>query len=207
MLCHAPGRFWGTAALTNTAQSHQLVQSIVRFARSHRLVSGGLTCSSYPPVVRSTGQRAAACKVKCQFRATFFTERKELCGLEIPGSMGRAARAGSCPLAGWMLATPVAAQDTPEPAAGAVAAANIQPETCVTCHSGASDNHQAFYDSLYQDGVIQISDLAYAYTAPDTTVVTFQATKNGAPFNAGKATSSISTLRRMPTAALPSIRL
>ncbi len=91
--------------------------------------------------------------------------------------------------AGWMLATPVAAQDTPEPAAGAVAAANIQPETCVTCHSGAGDNHQAFYDSLYQDGVIQISDLAYAYTAPDTTVVTFQATKNGAPFNAGKATS------------------
>ena len=78
--------------------------------------------------------------------------------------------------AGWMMATPVAAQDTPEPAAGAVAAADIQPETCVTCHSGAGDSHQSFYDSLYQDGVIQISDLAYAYTAPDTTTVTFKAT-------------------------------
>jgi OmcA/MtrC family decaheme c-type cytochrome len=42
---------------------------------------------------------------------------------------------------------------------------------------------------LYQDGVIQVTDLAYRFSAPDTSVVTFKITKNGAPFDATKADS------------------
>ncbi len=67
--------------------------------------------------------------------------------------------------------------------------APIQPETCEICHSGAGAKHQASYDELYQDGVIQITDVAYSFSAPDQSVVTFKATKNGAPFNAIKAKS------------------
>jgi OmcA/MtrC family decaheme c-type cytochrome len=70
---------------------------------------------------------------------------------------------------------PASAQDAPEP---------IPPETCTICHPGAGAKHQASYDELYQDGVIQITDLAYEYTSPDTHVVTFQMTKNGVPLDA-----------------------
>jgi hypothetical protein len=42
---------------------------------------------------------------------------------------------------------------------------------------------------LYQDGVIQVTDLAYSFSAPDTSVVTFKMTKNGAPFDARDADS------------------
>ena len=45
--------------------------------------------------------------------------------------------------------------------------------------------HQASYDELYQDGVIQVSNLTYKFTEPGTTVVTFKMTKNGAPYNGG----------------------
>jgi len=41
---------------------------------------------------------------------------------------------------------------------------------------------------LYQDGVIQVTDLAYAFSA-GTSTVTFKATKNGAPFNLAAAES------------------
>ena len=61
------------------------------------------------------------------------------------------------------------------------------PETCSVCHKGAGDKHQASFDALYQDGVIKVTDLAYAFSAPNTTVVTFRMTKNGAPFNANDA--------------------
>ena len=74
---------------------------------------------------------------------------------------------------------PAIAQDAPEP---------IPPETCTICHPEAGAKHQASYDELYQDGVIQVSDLAYSYSG-DTTTVTFTMTKNGAPFNAGEADS------------------
>jgi len=57
----------------------------------------------------------------------------------------------------------------------------------VTCHSGAGDKHQASYDELYQDGVIQVTDLAYSFSAPDTSTVTFNMTKDGAPFDAREA--------------------
>ncbi|MBW7882518.1 MAG: hypothetical protein H3C34_07765 [Caldilineaceae bacterium] len=65
----------------------------------------------------------------------------------------------------------------------------VQPESCMTCHSEAGAKHQASYDELYQDGVIQVTDLAYAFTAPDTTTVTFKMTKDGEPFDARKADS------------------
>jgi OmcA/MtrC family decaheme c-type cytochrome len=65
----------------------------------------------------------------------------------------------------------------------------IQPESCATCHSEAGAKHQASYDELYQDGVIQVTDLAYAYSAPDTHIVTFSATKDGAPFDVSAADS------------------
>lgn len=65
----------------------------------------------------------------------------------------------------------------------------LQPETCAVCHKDVGAKHQASYDDLYQDGVIQVTDLAYKFTAPGTTVVTFKMTKNGEPFNASEADS------------------
>jgi OmcA/MtrC family decaheme c-type cytochrome len=75
---------------------------------------------------------------------------------------------------------PATAQDAPEP---------IPPETCSICHPDAGAKHQASYDELYQDGVIQVTDLAYSFTAPDESTVTFKMTKNGAPFDANEADS------------------
>jgi OmcA/MtrC family decaheme c-type cytochrome len=75
---------------------------------------------------------------------------------------------------------PASAQDATEP---------TPPETCSICHPEVGAKHQASYDELYQDGVIQVTDLAYSFTAPDTHVVTFQMTKNGAPFDANDADS------------------
>ena len=60
-------------------------------------------------------------------------------------------------------------------------------ESCTTCHSGAGDKHQASYDELYQDGVIQVTDLAYSFSGTDTSTVTFNMTKDGAPFDAREA--------------------
>ncbi len=66
--------------------------------------------------------------------------------------------------------------------------ANVQPESCVICHSKAGAAHQESYDDLYQDGVIKVTDLAYSFTSnPDTTKITFKMTKNGAPFDAREA--------------------
>ncbi|MCB0234706.1 MAG: hypothetical protein KDG58_10880, partial [Anaerolineae bacterium] len=60
-------------------------------------------------------------------------------------------------------------------------------ESCTTCHSGAGDKHQASYDELYQDGVIQVTDLAYSFSGTDTSTVSFNMTKDGAPFDAREA--------------------
>src|SRR5512146_2504626 len=77
------------------------------------------------------------------------------------------------------------------PLFGALTDADAQgstpPETCTICHKGAGDQHQKSYDALYQDGVVKVTDLAYSYAAPNKTVITFKATKNGAPFNANDA--------------------
>lgn len=70
-----------------------------------------------------------------------------------------------------------------------VALDGIQPESCSTCHKETGDKHQAAYDELYQDGIIQVTDLAYAFSAPDTSIVTFKMTKDGSPVDASKVDS------------------
>ncbi len=71
-----------------------------------------------------------------------------------------------------------------------VIGADVQPESCATCHKGAGAKHQASYDQLYQDGVIKVTDMAYSFSSsPDTHKVTFKMTKNGAPFDGTGADS------------------
>ncbi len=79
------------------------------------------------------------------------------------------------------------AQDAPAPVVDTPAIAGVQPESCATCHKDAGEMHQASYDQLYQDGVIQITDMAYTFAPTGTHTVTFQMTKDGEPFNAAKA--------------------
>ena len=68
--------------------------------------------------------------------------------------------------------------------AGASAEVGFQLETCGICHPDAGEKHQASYDELYQDGVIEVSDITYRFTPnPDTTIVSFKMTRNGAPIN------------------------
>jgi OmcA/MtrC family decaheme c-type cytochrome len=85
--------------------------------------------------------------------------------------------------------TVASAQDAPEPAAPPAAVEGVQPESCATCHKDAGLKHQASYDALYQDGVIQVTDLAYSFAPTGTQIVTFSMTKDGAPFDASKADS------------------
>lgn len=93
-------------------------------------------------------------------------------------------------LAASMNTSVALAQDSPDPASAMpVTAVAPEPESCTTCHKDAGATHQASYDELYQDGVIQVTDLAYAFTAPDTSTVTFKVTKDGEPFYAKKADS------------------
>jgi OmcA/MtrC family decaheme c-type cytochrome len=93
-------------------------------------------------------------------------------------------------VAGWAFTPPVAAQDGEEPAdATTMAADAVQPETCSICHKEAGARHQMSYNELYQDGVIQVTDLAYSFSTPDTSTVTFNMTKDGAPFDARDADS------------------
>ena len=75
----------------------------------------------------------------------------------------------------------------PHAAIGAGVSDTTPPETCTICHKDRGAAHQASYDALYQDGVIKVTNLAYSFSAPNTTVVTFKMTKNGAPFNANDA--------------------
>ena len=76
-----------------------------------------------------------------------------------------------------------AGPEGPAGAAATVAEVALQPETCGICHPNAGEKHQESYDELYQDGVIKVTDLAYRFTEPGTTVVTFKMTNNGAPFS------------------------
>jgi len=64
----------------------------------------------------------------------------------------------------------------------------VSPESCAVCHSGAGAEHQASYDELYQDGVIQVANLAYANDGTND-IVTFSMTKNGANFDCKQADS------------------
>ena len=54
----------------------------------------------------------------------------------------------------------------------------IQPESCATCHPNQGDAHQAFYDQLYQDGVITVTNVAYQF-AGGSSVVSFTMKMNG----------------------------
>ena len=75
----------------------------------------------------------------------------------------------------------------PAGAPASVVQAAITPESCATCHKGQGTKHQASYDDLYQDGVIKVTNLAYSFTAPNITKVTFKMTKAGAPFDGREA--------------------
>lgn len=85
------------------------------------------------------------------------------------------------------LSTSVAYAQDNAPAASPAA----QPETCAVCHKGAGDTHQTYYDQLYQDGVIKVSDIAYSFTPTGTTTVNFKVTKDGQPVDA-KSLESLS---------------
>ena len=88
----------------------------------------------------------------------------------------------------WWAAAPVAvAAPSGQTEVDAAHAAIAEPEACAVCHSEAGADHQASYDELYQDGVIEVTDLAYSFSAPDTSTVTFNMTKDGAPFDASDA--------------------
>lgn len=56
-------------------------------------------------------------------------------------------------------------------------------ETCTVCHKRSGAEHQTFYNSLYQDGVITVTDLAYTKGAAGASTVTFKLLKNGQPVN------------------------
>ncbi|MBK8047947.1 MAG: hypothetical protein IPK16_12910 [Anaerolineales bacterium] len=75
------------------------------------------------------------------------------------------------------------AQDTATEDTGHPPIVGAEPESCTTCHGGAGARHQEAYDELYQDGVIQVTDLAYTFTPTGTTTVTFKMTKDGEPFD------------------------
>ena len=85
----------------------------------------------------------------------------------------------------WWAAAPVAVAAPSGQAS--VDAPIAEPEACAVCHSEAGADHQAAYDELYQDGVIEVTDLAYSFSAPDTSTVTFKMTKDGAPFDGNDA--------------------
>jgi OmcA/MtrC family decaheme c-type cytochrome len=61
-------------------------------------------------------------------------------------------------------------------------ASQAKAESCAVCHQGeprGGDAHQAAYDQLYQDGVIQVTAVGVENTAPNTFVTTFTMTKVG----------------------------
>ncbi len=61
-------------------------------------------------------------------------------------------------------------------------------ETCTMCHQRDGATHQTYYNELYQDGVIKVTDVKYEFTPnPDTTTITFKMTMNGQPFDPAKA--------------------
>jgi hypothetical protein len=82
-----------------------------------------------------------------------------------------------------------AIQVTAAPAAQtAIPAASDTLETCSICHKNSGSTHQEYYDKLYQDGVVQVSDIKYAFKPnPDTTTVTFKLTQNGQPLDPKQA--------------------
>jgi OmcA/MtrC family decaheme c-type cytochrome len=69
--------------------------------------------------------------------------------------------------------------------------AAVQFETCAGCHRDAGEEHQASYNRLNQDGMIQVTGVTYKFSAnPDTTVVTFKMTKDGQPISGASVENS-----------------
>jgi hypothetical protein len=64
--------------------------------------------------------------------------------------------------------------------------ATATPESCNTCHETAGNQHQAGYDQLYQDNVIQVTGLAYTLDGSNNDVVTFTMKKAKANFDCTK---------------------
>ncbi len=66
----------------------------------------------------------------------------------------------------------------------AVATPEASLEACAGCHKDTGTTHQTYYDMLYQDGVLQASDIKYAFKAnPDTTTITFKLLQDGKPID------------------------
>jgi len=78
------------------------------------------------------------------------------------------------------------------PGPGVTTALNL--ESCAICHDDQNvrngDAHQADYDQRFQDNVVVVTDLAYAYNPADNTHnVTFKLAKNGANFPCNQITT------------------
>ena len=67
--------------------------------------------------------------------------------------------------------------------------ATPNPESCAVCHGTAGNQHQASYDALYQDNVIVVTGLAYAFDN-NNDVVSFKLTKAGLPLS-GKVVQNL----------------
>ena len=65
-------------------------------------------------------------------------------------------------------------------ASGQDLTASAKPETCAVCHPDAGDNHQAFYNNLYQDNVVAVTGLTYNFV-DNNDVVTFTLTSKVDP--------------------------
>jgi OmcA/MtrC family decaheme c-type cytochrome len=92
-----------------------------------------------------------------------------------------------------LVAVPGQAKSAAGPAAAAETPAVpvVQFESCAGCHEDSGSLHQKYYGYLYQDGVLQVKDVKYTFTAGtsgklDTTVVTFKMTMDGKPFDGTK---------------------
>ena len=111
----------------------------------------------------------------------------------VPAAPTAAPAAPAAPAPTAAPAAPAAAAPAAAPAASpaeavAVADTTTRVETCTLCHKRDGATHQTYYDQLYQDGVLKVTDVKYAFTAnPDTTTITFKMTLNGQPFDPAKA--------------------
>jgi OmcA/MtrC family decaheme c-type cytochrome len=95
-------------------------------------------------------------------------------------------------VAALVLTTLAAAASTGSSTANAPPAQGAPPvptvETCTICHKNQGTTHQAKYNELFQDEVIEVSDVKYSFTPnPDTTAISFKLTKNGQPFDPSEA--------------------
>ncbi|MGB3096661.1 MAG: hypothetical protein WBB46_08030 [Candidatus Deferrimicrobiaceae bacterium] len=75
---------------------------------------------------------------------------------------------------------------------GTDATPSVLVESCVICHNGITrrdgETHQELYDELYQDNVVLVTNITYAFdNVANTDNVTFNMTKDGLPFDCTEA--------------------